>query len=473
MDKRRLPETSPGGTLILGEDCHVTQGGEIEQRAAFVPVWTAPPGSCVGLAATADFLYTFGHAASDPAGLPSTWLYRRLQHPGGEQLLRVSSWTPFGEGPDGLAVVGTFQPSAAKDRWIFIGSTRVTDANAPPTVGPEPFVIYPFVSKLFAGAGVTAFFSAVEDGTDYTTTASGAGFVNMSFHINDNAAIRAFAPYENYLAIFFRKAIMIWQFDADPDNTLPIQTILGSGTFGLRSVLPFRNGDVLFYDPTGIRSLRARDSSGSALTVDIGSAIDELTRAAYLASGPGGDTRELSCAIIEPLSGRAWFALGDTIFVLSQYDVTKVTAWTVYKPGFQIDGMAVFNDRVYLRSGDTFYVYGSEEGAYSYEGVEAEVWLPYLDANQPAQEKQLLGLDIAARGTWEARVGYDPENLEATDLIARLVGSTYWKPRTPIEQGSGTHIGLRFRCTAPASATEPAVLSSVVVHHSLDDPEDA
>ena len=35
LDVRRLPETSPGGTLMRGLDCHITRGGEVEQRAVF------------------------------------------------------------------------------------------------------------------------------------------------------------------------------------------------------------------------------------------------------------------------------------------------------------------------------------------------------------------------------------------------------------------------------------------------------
>jgi hypothetical protein len=139
-----------------------------------------------------------------------------------------------------------------------------------------------------------------------------------------------------------------------------------------------------------------------------------------------------------------------------------------------VEGIAVLGDRVYLRSGDDFYVYGAESGPYTYSSdVHSEVWLPYLDANAPAQGKTLQGVDAAVRGTWEIRVGYDPGNLDATDLVARITKTTYVEPRTPVDQGSGTHIGLRFRVLAPASATQPARLSSAMIHHNLDDPTDS
>src|SRR5206468_3229300 len=51
LDTRRLPETSPGGTLVKAIDGHINRGGEFEQRAAFVPVFPLPKGT-VGLAFT-------------------------------------------------------------------------------------------------------------------------------------------------------------------------------------------------------------------------------------------------------------------------------------------------------------------------------------------------------------------------------------------------------------------------------------
>ena len=472
LDTRRLPETTPGGALIFAQDCHVTQGGEIEQRADFVHLYTAPPGECVGLAANASGLVVFGHAATGPVDLPAVFSYTQLAHPDGLQLQRTPSWTLFG---NEIAVIGGFGTDPANsERYMFIGATRISDVEAPPNVDADlkPFAIETFASKLFAGAGTHLFFSAVRDGDDWSTTANGAGFVDMSFEIGQNAAIRAMSPYEEFLAVFFQRAVMIWSFDVDPAASAQVQTLKGFGTFSSQTVIAYRGGDVIFYDPTGIRSLRARDSSKSAYTADIGSAVDSLTRAAY--AGCPADRREMASAVIEPVTGRIWIAIEDTIFVLSQYDVTKVTAWTIYKPGFVVDYMTVFEDRVYLRSGEDFYVYGSASGPYQYsDDVQAEAWLPYLDAGAPAQAKRLHGVDVACRGAWEVRIGYDPENLTATDLLARVGGTTFGDNRIPVDQGEGTHLGLRFKSLSPAAADSPAVLSSAVIHHDLDGEEDS
>ena len=63
LDARRLPETSPGGTLIRAVDGHITRGGEFEQRARFVRYADLPAGATKGLAATATGLFVFGEAA--------------------------------------------------------------------------------------------------------------------------------------------------------------------------------------------------------------------------------------------------------------------------------------------------------------------------------------------------------------------------------------------------------------------------
>lgn len=467
LDTRRLPETLPGGSLIHAQDCHITQGGEVEQRATFVLVWTAPTDTCVGLAAGEDALVVFGHLPDPPAGLPSNFEYQQLEHPeGGVALVAVPSWRLYG---GEVAAIGQFEDNEDGTRFLYLDGTHVSDNNAPPQIGGDPVALGTASTKLFVAAGAAMYFSHNEDGSDFTD--AGAGFRNMAFYIGNGAQIKAFEAYERQLAVFSERVITLWATDADPDNIELMQQLGGFGTFSPRTTLQFRGADVLFYDLSGIRSLRARDSSGTAQTADVGSPIDTLTARAVEESSP--ERLDLAAAIIEPRTGRIWFAIGDTIFVLSHYDATDVTAWSIYKPGFEVDGLAVLGDRVYLRSGNDIYVYGSESGPYTYSSdVHAEAWLPYLDANVPSQTKTILGVDAAVRGTWEIRIGYDPRNLSATDLVARITQTTYPDGRVPVDQGEGTHIGLRFRSMAPLSDTEPARLSSAMIHHNLDEPTD-
>jgi len=59
LDSRRMALTSKPGTLQEIINCHITRGGEIEKRKAFIPITTLPAGT-FGLHAANDQLLTFG-----------------------------------------------------------------------------------------------------------------------------------------------------------------------------------------------------------------------------------------------------------------------------------------------------------------------------------------------------------------------------------------------------------------------------
>ena len=65
MDLRKSPLTAPAGTLRMLQNAHITSGGEVEKRAAFVPWCVAPAGS-LGLCAVNDQVYT--HMPDGAAG---------------------------------------------------------------------------------------------------------------------------------------------------------------------------------------------------------------------------------------------------------------------------------------------------------------------------------------------------------------------------------------------------------------------
>lgn len=462
LDARRLPETSAGGTLIRATDCHINRGGEVEQRADFISLYTAPLSATVGLAADRNGLVTFGHIATGPADLPSFMRYMQLAHPSGEALVSVTSTTLF-EGR--VQAVGKFADGSS---YIFDDGVRVTSADAPPnrpaSENPGPLLTYR--EKLFVGAGPALFFSAVGDPKDFT--AAGSGFIDMSTHTRGADEITALTRYQDFAAIFSGRTIQVWFLDPDPLNSRQVQVLENTGTVSPKAVVAFGDTDVFYLDQSGVRSMRARDSSNNAFTTDIGSPIDGLVTKLLRATPTPKAT-----GIIEPLDGRMWMAIGGTIFVFSFFPGARISAWSTYEPGFDVDELVVFNDRVYVRSGDEFYVYGSQSGPYQYsENVQAEAWLPYLDAERPAQSKMVRGLDASCRGQWEVRLAMEPEELGVSDLAARLTGQTFSTQRLPIE-ARGHHISVRFKSEAPVSATEPAILSSVVIHHDLVDPEGA
>ena len=126
LDVRRLAETSPGGTLMRARDCHLTRGGDLEQRAVFQPVYTLPAALTKGLASVPSGLIVFGHHTAPT--LPAGVTYQRLQHPSGEALSRVRIVERY---KSKIQAIGEFADSV---RYLFYDGNRVTDVNAPPTV---------------------------------------------------------------------------------------------------------------------------------------------------------------------------------------------------------------------------------------------------------------------------------------------------------------------------------------------------
>src|SRR3546814_10554479 len=66
------------------------------------------------------------------------------------------------------------------------------------------------------------------------------------------------------LAIFARRAIQIEYVDPDPALNQQLQVLNNIGTVAPHSVVSFGDSDVFFLSESGVRSLRARDSSNSA-----------------------------------------------------------------------------------------------------------------------------------------------------------------------------------------------------------------
>lgn len=461
LDTRRLPETTPGGSLIRARDCHINRGGELEQRAEFVLHATLPSGTR-GLAGSPSSLVVFGHQASPPAGMPSGFEYQQLAHPDGEALTDVPYWHLFkGE----IQAIGEFVDDS---RYLFANGTRVTDSNAP----TDPTALLTTAEKLYAIAGSVLRFSAVADSTDFGDGAGvGASFKDLSTHAQKSEELVAIALYDQYVAIFAGKTVQIWVLDPDDALDNLAQVLVNTGCLAPRAVTQFGDGDLFYLARTGIRSLRARDSSNTAATTDIGSPIDTVL--SEVLDSVSATVLYKAIGVIEPKDGRYWLALGDTIYVFSFFSQSKVSAWSEYKPGFSVDHMFEWNDRIWIRSGEQVYVYGGASGPYQYsDSVVAEAWMPYLDGDDPTRAKQVSGVDAAVRGTWEVRIGLDHNNENASDRLAVISKTTFNGERLDA-LGEATHLSPRFISRAPQSANKPAVLSSAVIHYLRTASEDA
>lgn len=328
--------------------------------------------------------------------------------------------------------------------------------------------------KVYSTSGSVLHFSGIAEPTQWTTDAIGAGFIDMASETSGAEQLQAVGKYQSNIAVFAERAIVIEYIDPDPTLNRLVQVLNNTGTLSPKSVTQFGDNDLFYLDESGLRSLKARDSSNAAATTDIGVPVDTLVIEKL--NTMTVDERQNIIGLIEPRDGRFWLAMKDVIFVFSFFNGAKVSAWSTYEPSTTVDGevipiaiddIVVFRRRVYLRSGDTIYVYGGLNAGLTYDDTVAEAWLPYLDANAPARKKNFTGIDAALEGEWKVFAATQPTNQAAEDQVATLFETTFNADRIPAI-GEATHISLRFR----SKGSGPAKVSSAVIHYEGGADED-
>lgn len=313
------------------------------------------------------------------------------------------------------------------------------------TYGPGAFV-KTVGSKMYSTSRSNLHFSGIQQPTKWTTDAVGAGFIDMSSQASGSEDLTALARYNNFLAIFAERVIQMWYVDPDENNNLQKQTLNNTGTASPRSVTQFGDSDVFYLSESGLRSLRARDASNSAATTDIGVPVDTLITEVVRGLTP--EQRDNITGLIEPLDGRFWLTAGTRIFVFSYFSGSNISAWSLYKPtdsvtgeALEIEYVVVYQRKVYVRSGDTIYVYGGPDVELVYDETQAIAQLPYLDGDDPSRMKNLQSIDVAVQGQWEVRMAMDPLDLNASDRMATVDRTTYSLGMIGA-QGNATHYSL-------------------------------
>jgi hypothetical protein len=155
--------------------------------------------------------------------------------------------------------------------------------------------------------------------------------------------------------------------------------------------------------------------------------------------------------------GRYWLALGERIFVLSYFPGSRISAWSFYEPGFEVDDFVRVRNRVYARAGDTIYLYGGADGETYPEDdeLDAVVELPFITGQQPAV-KQFVGFDIACTGEWSAAAVIDPndaDDLSKTIDIGTINHVTYNKHGHTTLPGKAVLVAFRLVCSRGGAAT--------------------
>ena len=174
-------------------------------------------------------------------------------------------------------------------------------------------------------------------------------------------------------------------------------------------------------------------------------------------------------------NGNAWtITSGTTSVTAAGVFVPQSTGATISgNPGASLNGaklygqvaftpewMLVHNGRVYVRSGDTFYLYGGADNQ-TYDACWPQGDTPFFSAQSPGTMKSYNGVGLVAEGYWRVSVGAKPSDADA-------VKTAYVGQDDTLERGKslvalqGTHFKLRFEELSRGYA----LLSSAMLHYT-------
>jgi hypothetical protein len=336
----------------------------------------------------------------------------------------------------------------------YFGATRMAGLN--------PNFCLTHRSKVHVLADTYMLSSGLDNPTKWRISDLGSSFINLSNNVNGSENLVSAAPYQGKLAIFTRDACQVWTIDVDAAQNAQAQIIQNSGCTAPNSVLNWGEVDVFYLSDSGMRSLRARDSSNQAVVNDIGTPID-TDIVAELRAHTDEEVFN-SHSIVEPKDGRFMITIGEKLYVLSQFPASGILAWSTYEPGFTIEDMCVCDGRLYVRSSDNkVYLYGGSDNN-TYDACTVTVTLPYLNGGKAAHQKTLQGIDITSDGTWEFYAGTDTYRPEVRDLMATITDSSLQLGRVQA-YGIGTHIGVKLVSLGSGYHR----VANIVVHYELND----
>jgi hypothetical protein len=454
LDTRKSALTSVPGTLQRLTNATITPGGEIAKRRAFIKVATLT--GSFGLAATESTLYAFTRntVLTPPVisvfGVSGGLVYQKI--PNASPTLTQTDFDTF----NGLIYLACYDTNPA----ILFPTNVPHYYNAVATGGTgKGAYIKTYGTKVYAVIGTNLSFSAVNDPSNWST-GTGAGFINLSNQDSGGEVLTSVEVYYDKLCVFSTQATQLWAVDPDPAQNALSQVLRNSGTIAPHGILQYGSGDVLYLANSGVRSVRARDSSNAAAVSDIGSPIDALLQSLYVTKGI--NYFSAAKALLEPTVGRFWMIFPNEIFVLSAFPGPKITAWSYYTVPFTIDKAVTCGGRIFLRSGDDLYVYGGNDGTV-YDNCGVEIRLPYHDMGKPNVNKIFDGFDMTFTGAWTVKNSFaygDPDNEET---IGSFTTYPTWRGGKAEFAGQNTHFSLRFY----NNDALPATISNASVHYAM------
>lgn len=209
--------------------------------------------------------------------------------------------------------------------------------------------VFKFRNRAILGFDGGFALSAIDDPTGWEEQNVGSAVIPFSTEYGNPDAAYGFRLVGNRFAVFGANTIQVWTIDADPAKWVLSQVLDNTGTTHSEGIQAIGEVDIFYPDRTGIRSLRSKELSGDAFISDVGTPIDSIIRS-KLASAVSASYAV--CSAIDPKTKNYWVFVYDTIYVLSQAPVSKITAWSSFKP---IEA----NDSSYVAAGTGTFVAGS------------------------------------------------------------------------------------------------------------------
>lgn len=459
LDVRRMVENVPAGALIRCENAHITRGGEVEKRLAFVNRFVLT-GNSFGWFAFRGTYYAFG-SDDQPAGWPAGVNYQKLVEPGASPSAMTRVWD-VEVWADKLYVAAEF---ASGKVFHYYDGAVVGSPGDPAKTTPAGRQCLTHNNKMYTveSETTTLRFSMVGDPTKWEAgTDTGAGFIDLSTQARGARQLLGMAEYYTNVGVFAERDVLIWSLDEDPALNVLIQVLRNTGSITGRAITQFGDSDVFYLDISGVRSLKARDSSNAAFVSDVGTPIDRIIQAKLASS----DANRVTYAqgLVESTDGRFWLAVDNVIYVFTFFPSAKIQAWSTYVPkldnpgdnGFITDIIADGPD-VWMRSGNNVYQYGGEDKNV-YDDAPVVVQLPFLSNDKPATKKIVKGLDISCEGLWKVELLNDPF-LTTASMAGNVNNSTYNLPQFGVAQW-GNHISVRLT----NSTAQPARIGNIAIH---------
>jgi hypothetical protein len=307
--------------------------------------------------------------------------------------------------------------------------------------------------KVHVLAGSIDQYSGLNDPTAWNLDDTGAGFQNLASNDSGSEELIGVGRFQGNLAFFSRRSAQTRYVDVDDSKDIDLQVLENTGTLAGRSIQAFGDTDLFFLSDAGVRSLRQVNGTNNVYPNDVGTAIDDLILE-HLATLTDAQV-SAALAIIEPRNNRYWLSMDETTYVFSYFAGAKISAWSTMEFGFVVSEYAVIENRIYVRSGDTIYLYGGDTGL-SYDEDEDDAYTvtvstPFISRGRIASDQYITGFDLSVDGTWEVWLLHDSNNFARKTRLGEVTDDTY-QLQDLAAAGCGPLFAIELICTTPGAA---------------------